>query len=271
MSAQAVQRARDTHKERREHEIEDRKARSDGRLERVDELTYTWRERARELERERLDQERRGIDPEIERRRLAKGRRDVAAEVRDQNLSRVERNRPDAINSAVQQAAETRQERNEEQTALNDPTSAEYRGLVEMKLDSAVRFREYRKEREAEQLKTAGERRIAAAHMAREARRTRMLREMEEESPLVSRKRQLTEVRALAALMSEVRNESLAAKGVSTTTPKPAERTPEQTEELIDRARRNIAAVRKSTPDPEVKIEPRGFISKVFGRKRRAA
>jgi len=207
----------------------------------------------------------------VERRTLAKGRRDAAAQVRDQNLSTVERNRPDAITSAAQQAAETHQERNEEQTVLNDPTSAEYRGLVEMKLDSAARFRHYRKEREAEQLKTAGERRIAAAHMAREARRTRMLREMQEEEPLVSRERQLTQVRALAALMSEVRNESLAAKGISTTTPKPAERTPEQTEELIDRARRNIAAVRKSATDPLVPKKPRGLIGKMFGRKRRAA
>lgn len=282
VSAQAGMRARDTHQERREREGVDRRARNEGRQEKIDDLHYTRRERAAERERERLDQERRGIDPETERRSLAKWRRDVAAEIRDDGLSRVEKNRPDAITSAARQAAETRSERNKEQSVLDDETSAEYRGLIEIKRDSVARYRQYRTETKAEEEKAAGERRIAAAHMAREAQRARMLREMDEDTGLNSREAQLAEVKALAAIMSEIREESAITGKVTTSTPKPADRTPEQAEELIDRARENIAAVRKAAAlrrasdlevQPKVQSghkKPGGLLGKVFGRRRRA-
>ncbi|MBT6681298.1 MAG: hypothetical protein HOB07_04520 [Chloroflexi bacterium] len=276
-SSQSMRRARDTHRERRALELQDLKDRTEGRQERVNELEITRRERAAELERARLDEKRRGVNPETERQTLAKGRRDAAADVRDQNLLRVERNRPDAITSVAQQAAQAHQEHRQERSVVNDPTSAEYRGLVEIKRDSAERLRQHRAERDAEDVKLAGERRIAAAHMAREARRTRMLREMEEETGLNSRETQLAEVGALAKLMSEVREEMAAEKGMKVSTPKPVERTPEQTEALIDLARVNIAEVRKAMSKPEAPESSKthekvgGLLSKLFGRKRRSA
>jgi len=201
LAAAAAERARETHRERREQDPEDEKARRDAQIERAEDVAYAREIRAAEIVFERLERERRGIDAESERRALAKERRDGAAYARDEGLAIAEGDRAEAVTSAARQAAETLKEHADEIATANDVTSAEYRTLVNTKVETAERMQEYRSEREIEQAKIDEERRGAAALMAQQARETRLLRELEDEQQPIAPVVDESEARALATLM----------------------------------------------------------------------
>ncbi len=245
----AAERAQKTHRERRAHEFAEQKAREDAQRDKRVEYAYIRRQRAAELEKERVDQKRRGINPDAERMALAKVRRDEAAVSRDAILITVENNRPEAIISGGQQAAQTRREHAAELASANSTTSAEYYAAIEIRVEAAARLREYRAERALETPKIEREQRSAAALMAYQARETRRIREMGEEDEPVLAKSTRPQLRALMALMSEVSKSSNAEKAADSAKLQPAKRSPEKSEELIDELRSNMAKAHTKTSD----------------------
>ncbi len=178
LETRAAQRARNTHQNRRARELAEQKAREDAQIDKRNEFAYARQEWAAELEKERIDRKRRGIDPNAERMALAKVHRDEAAKTHDATLLTVETNRPDAIISGAHLAAQTRREHAAELASANSATGPKYRAAIEARVDTAARLREYRAERE---------RRSAAALMAQQARETRLLREMgEKDAPVAA-------------------------------------------------------------------------------------
>jgi len=246
----AAQRAQHTHRERRARKFAERKAREDAQIDKSKEFAYTRRQRAAELEKERIDRNRRGINPDIERMALAKFRRDEAGRARDASLSTIETNRPDAVITGAYLAAETRREHAAEVASANSTTSAEYRAAIEVRVDAVTRLREYRAERAMETSKIELEGRTAVALMAHQARATRLLREMGEDStPVLAAESSRPKLRALAALMSEIAKSSDTENTDDSAKPQPVKRSPEKSEELIDELRCNMAKSREEADD----------------------
>ncbi len=242
LAAEAAERAQETHRERREQESEDAQASEEAKVDRVEDMAYAREVRAAEIEFERMENERRGIDAEAERKALAKERRDAAAAARDEDLATAEADRTDAITTAAQQAAETLKEHADELAAANDVTSAQYKTLVNTKVDTAERMTEYRTEREIEQAKIDEERRGAAALMAQQARETRMMREQENDDQPVAPSADKSEIRALAALMGSS---------------KPKEKPPvEPPVKAIDAVRRELESLGTNAVDTAEVVEP---------------
>lgn len=224
LETRAAQRARSTHQNRRARELAEQKAREDAQIDKRNEFAYARQEWAAELEKERIDRKRRGIDPNAERMALAKVRRDEAAKTHDATLLTVETNRPDAIISGAHLAAQTRREHAAELASANSATGPKYRAAIEVRVDAAARLREYRAEREMENSKIQRERRSAAALMAQQARETRLLREMgEKDAPVAAEvaKSNRPQLRALMALMSEVSESTDAEKTAGSAMPQP--------------------------------------------------
>jgi len=240
IATEAAQRARDTHMERRGHEEADEQARKEAQVERATDHAFAREIRAAEIEFERMEQERKGLGADSERIALAKERHDVSVSSREENLSTLESDRADAITTAAQQVAETLRDHADEVATANDTKSAEYRALIEVKVETAARLHEYRGEREIEQVKIEEERRSAAALMALQARETRLLREQEGADEPAPPEVDFSEVRALASLMkkpgaeAKTKAEVKVEVEVEVTLPKPMHIS---TEELVEKAR----------------------------------
>jgi hypothetical protein len=264
MTTEAAQRARYTHLERREQEEGEEQARKEAQSDRANDLAFAQEVRAAEIEFERMEQERKGIDADSERIALAKERHDASVISRAENLSTVESDRADAITNAARQVAETLRDHADEITTANDTKSAEHRALIEVKVEAAARLHEYRNEREIEQVKIDAERRSAAALMTQQARETRLLREKEGVEQSAAPEADLKEVRALADLMNKPRLDAKEDAKAEIRSAKPSHIS---TDELVDEARRKIAGARKKVGQ---RTSPSRF-RKVLGGLRRAA
>ncbi len=140
LETRAAQRARNTHQNRRARELAEQKAREDAQIDKRNEFAYARQEWAAELEKERIDRKRRGIDPNAERMALAKVHRDEAAKTHDATLLTVETNRPDAIISGAHLAAQTRREHAAELASANSATGPKYRAAIEVRVDAAADY-----------------------------------------------------------------------------------------------------------------------------------
>ncbi|MBT3942854.1 MAG: hypothetical protein HOC77_05370 [Chloroflexi bacterium] len=262
IEAAAAERAQETHRERREQEADDDRDSEEAKLERAEDLAYTREVREAELEFERMERERRGIDAGTERRALAKERHAAAAVAREADLLRLEADRVDAIATAALQAAETLQEHAEEFATSTDVNGAQYKALVETKVETAARMQEYRSERETEQSKIEEERRGAASLMAQQARETRLLRELEGGSQPVVPAVDRSEIRALAALLGNPKSKPKSAVEV----PSPTAMDELEEELEIAREREVIPApvAEKADCESQSPVGPQGFIRKLI-------
>ena len=264
--AEAARRAQKTHRVRREHEPEEEKARIEAGLERASEAAVAREERNSELEAERREQDRRGVDPDAERMALAKDRHRTAAMARDERLEVVAADRSAAATSAAIQAARTNREHAEEQIAFNDARSDEYRALVEARVIIAARLREYRAQRVVEQAEVEKERRTASVVMARQARGVHRLRLLEDEEMVLARAFDARAAGALSALIEEL-GEAGAEKSVRRSLPAGAA--------LIGEGRKSVEAARGkrvlSKDSGEDSRYGRGVLRKILRGLRRAA
>ena len=223
LMTEAAQRAKQTHRERREQESEDEEARNEARVERASDAAGAREERAAELEAERTDQDRRGTDLDAERMALAKERHNSSVQAREETLKTTAADRSEAITSAAQQAAATSHEHAEELAAANDTAGAEYRALMEVRAGTAARMREYRAEREMEGAKIEAERRNASGLMARRAREARRIRELEDEGDAPAPRMDPAAARSLSALISKPGKAAAKKRHAKASDPAPAD------------------------------------------------
>ncbi|MDA1258508.1 MAG: hypothetical protein O3C10_11820 [Chloroflexi bacterium] len=203
---EAASRAQATHRERRERAFGDEKDRNEAQAERAIEAAGNKVGRAAEFEAERVESDRRGIDPHTERSALAKERHRGAVVSRDESQRSVLSEQADAILSAAHQAVGASREHAAERASANDLDGAEFRSGVEVRVEIAARLRAYRSEREIEQVKIDGERRDASSMMAHQARETRRIRELGDIGAKMPAGVDSSNIRAISDLVGQSRS-----------------------------------------------------------------